>query len=155
MRIVQISRIQTLRNSVRAEVGPRTLFLILSYGQKKRFGLGKSRDACKTRLLNWHRPNRSKHLPHIEKFVSAFTQVPLPCPKSSINPTESSEKPLYDLYLRFVGLETWKSRICLPPLLSQFYSPESISLNSSRKLKLDVLVGFRVTINFIASWVDE
>lgn len=36
MNIVQTSRIQTLRNSVRADVGPRTLFLILSRRQEVR-----------------------------------------------------------------------------------------------------------------------
>jgi len=47
MGIVQTSRIQTLRNSVRAEVGPRMLFLILSHKQEKRFGLGNVATSAK------------------------------------------------------------------------------------------------------------
>jgi hypothetical protein len=47
MSIVQTSRIQTLRNSVRADVGPRTLFLILSHRQEKRFGLGNGNVATR------------------------------------------------------------------------------------------------------------
>ena len=64
MSIVHTSRIQTLRNSVRADVGPRTLFLILNRRQEVR--VRETSRRVQNATLNWNRPNTSKHLPNRE-----------------------------------------------------------------------------------------
>jgi hypothetical protein len=122
---------------VRADVGPRTLFLILSRRQEMRARVRERGDACKTRLLNWNCPNTSKHPPPSWSSKSLLpTKSTLRAPRTQYTTSRRIRcTVLYALNcVRLIskGRENRKTGHAYLPPSQPYYSIESTSLNLFR-----------------------